>query len=210
MARTFAPPERRRAGRARARAGHQRPLRPAPPLPGADRLLHAASSTAAGSTACASPSSATATTWPTPGWTRRRGSASTSCSPARPATSPTPAIARRAPGAQRRRSTPRRRRGRARRRRPLHRRLDQHGPGGRGRRAPARLPRVSRSTSALLRARQARRARHALPAGAPRRGDHRRGDRRPAVDRLRPGREPPARAEGDHGVAVGRGARACA
>ena len=36
----------------------------------------------------------------------------------------------------------------------------------------------------------------ALPAGAPRRRDHRRRARRPAQHRLRPGREPPARPEG--------------
>ena len=37
---------------------------------------------------------------------------------------------------------------------------------------------------------------HALPAGASRRGGHRRGDRRPAFGGVRPGREPPARAKG--------------
>ncbi len=45
-------------------------------------------------------------------------------------------------------------------------------------------------------ARQARRALHALPAGAPRRGSHRRGVRVDGVGRLRSGREPPARPEG--------------
>ena len=37
---------------------------------------------------------------------------------------------------------------------------------------------------------------HALPSGAPRRGDCRRRDRRPAQHHLRPGREPVARPEG--------------
>jgi ornithine carbamoyltransferase len=45
----------------------------------------------------------------------------------------------------------------------------------------------------------ARRALHALPAGAPRRRGHRRGHRRIGVGRLRPGREPAARAEGASG-----------
>ena len=44
-------------------------------------------SIAGGSRGCASRSSATATTWCTPGWTRPRASASTSSSPARRATS---------------------------------------------------------------------------------------------------------------------------
>ena len=42
---------------------------------------------------------------------------------------------------------------------------------------------------------------HALPAGALGRGDHRGGALQPAVGGLRPGREPPARPEGDHGGA---------
>jgi len=48
------------------------------------------SSTGAASRASASPSSATATTSSTRGWTPPRGSASSSCLPAHPATSPTP------------------------------------------------------------------------------------------------------------------------
>ena len=51
-------------------------------------------------------------------------------------------------------------------------------------------------------AREARRRRAALPAGAPRRGDRRRGHRRAAVPRLRAGGEPAARAEGAAGAAV--------
>ena len=43
---------------------------------------------------------------------------------------------------------------------------------------------------------EARRALHALPARAPRRGSRRRGDRRPAERGLGRGGEPPARAEG--------------
>ncbi len=45
-------------------------------------------------------------------------------------------------------------------------------------------------------ARAAARHLHALPARAPQRRSHRRRARRPAVRRLRPGRKPPARAEG--------------
>src|SRR5262249_52132423 len=45
----------------------------------------------------------------------------------------------------------------------------------------------------------------ALPSGASRRGDHRCGDRRAAVGGLRPGRESPPRAEGDHGLAARHG-----
>ncbi len=41
---------------------------------------------------------------------------------------------------------------------------------------------------------------HALPSGASRRRGDRRGDRRPAIRRLRRGREPPACAEGDPGL----------
>ena len=48
----------------------------------------------------------------------------------------------------------------------------------------------------LMEPRQAGRDLHALPAGASRRGGHRRGHRRPAVGRLRRGREPAPRAEG--------------
>ena len=45
---------------------------------------------------------------------------------------------------------------------------------------------------------------HALPAGAPRRGGHRRGDRRPAVGGVRRGREPAPRPEGHPGLVPGR------
>ena len=53
------------------------------------------------------------------------------------------------------------------------------------------------------RARRAGRPRAALPAGLPRQGDHRRGDRGAAVGRLRRGGEPPARAEGAADLAAG-------
>ena len=45
-----------------------------------------------------------------------------------------------------------------------------------------------------------RRDLHALPARAPRRRGHRRGDRRPAIGRVRRGREPPACPEGHSGL----------
>ena len=50
--------------------------------------------------------------------------------------------------------------------------------------------------AAMMRAGEARRALHALPARAPRRGSHRRSDRRAAERRVGRGREPAARAEG--------------
>ena len=52
-------------------------------------------------------------------------------------------------------------------------------------------------------ARLVRRALHALPAGAPRRRGHRRGDRLAGVGRLRSVREPAAHAEGAAGDAIG-------
>ena len=56
---------------------------------------------------------------------------------------------------------------------------------------------------ALMAQRRVRRALHALPAGAPRRRGHRRGDRFAGVGRLRSGREPPAHAEGAARDAIG-------
>ena len=50
--------------------------------------------------------------------------------------------------------------------------------------------------------------RDALPAGASRRGDHRRGDGRPAKRGVRRGGEPAARAEGRAALGAGRGADA--
>ena len=64
-------------------------------------------------------------------------------------------------------------------------------PGARPQRVPA-LPGQRRADGAG----QARRAVHALPAGASRRGGDRRGDRRAAVGGLRRGGEPAARPEG--------------
>ncbi len=53
-------------------------------------------------------------------------------------------------------------------------------------------------------AREGGRAVHALPAGRPRQRGDRRGDRRPAVGRLRRGREPHAHRQGAHGADDGR------
>ena len=50
---------------------------------------------------------------------------------------------------------------------------------------------------------------HALPAGASRRGGHRRGDRRPAVGGVRRGGKPPARAEGPARLVPARGRVSC-
>ena len=52
---------------------------------------------------------------------------------------------------------------------------------------------------------QARRAVHALPAGASRRGGHRRGDRRAAIGGVRRGGKPAARAEGPARLVPARG-----
>ncbi len=57
---------------------------------------------------------------------------------------------------------------------------------------------------ALMAEGRAARGLHALPARAAQRGSDRRRDRQPAVHRLRPGREPPARAEGAAASAAGR------
>src|SRR2546426_12830414 len=81
--------------------------------------------------------------------------------------------------------------------------MGQHGPGARG--APARpnllaLPRDAGPDGGS----RSRRLLHALPSGASRAGSFGRGDRLAAVDRLRPGREPPARREGSP-VAAARG-----
>ena len=83
----------------------------------------------------------------------------------------------------------------ARRGRRLHRRLDVDGPGSRDRGAPRRVRRLSRRRRPAGRRRTGRR-RDALPAGAPRRGDHLVGDGRAAEPDLRAVGEPPARPEG--------------
>ncbi len=149
MARTFSHADARRARRHRAGAGDQRPLRSAPSLPGAERRASPCSNTAGDSTACASPGSVTATTSPTRGSRRRGASASRfalACPQGFEPDAALVAAARR--GRRRRRRHQRRRRSRRRRRCPLHRRVDQHGPGGRGRRAPARPSPPTRSTLA--------------------------------------------------------------
>ena len=47
---------------------------------------------------------------------------------------------------------------------------------------------------------------HALPAGGPRQRSDRRGDRRPAIDRLPRSRKPPAHRQSDHGLHDARAA----
>ncbi len=65
MARTFAHQTVTDLAALRQRAGDQRPHRRAPPLPGHGRLLHAARGLRRPARAARSPTSATATTWPT-------------------------------------------------------------------------------------------------------------------------------------------------
>ena len=115
----------------RARAGHQRPLRPPPSLPGALRLLHAARAPRQARRAPRRLRRRRQQHGALVDGRRRAASASTSSSPARPATSP---IRRSSPRPGRASSvTHDAARGRARRRRRLHRRVDEHGAGGRGR-----------------------------------------------------------------------------
>ena len=120
--------------RSAAGAGHQRPLRPPPSLPGARGLLHAARASRPHRGAARRLRRRRQQHGALLDGRCRAGSASSSCSPARPATSPT----RRSPPRPARSVTMTHdvERGRARRRRPLHRRLDQHGTGARGGRAP--------------------------------------------------------------------------
>ena len=82
----------------------------------------------------------------------------------------------------------------------LRRRLGEHGRRGHAptRAAPRSAP--YRLDDALLDRAAPGRDRAALPAGAPGRGDHRRGALRPAPAHLGSGREPPPRAEGAAGV----------
>ena len=137
----------------------QRPLRPAPSLPGAGRLLHAASSTAAASTglrvAFVGDGNNMVHSWMDAA--ARFGFDFALACP--PGYEPDPAIVAEARARGRRRSTSRTTShdARARRRRRLHRRLDQHGPGGGGGSAPARPSAATRSTTRSLAPRQARR-----------------------------------------------------
>ena len=107
------PRPRRGDGALRAGAGHQRPHRSAAPLPGAgrsaDRRAAVRRRPALEPRRCArsaTPGSATATTWPTPGSRRPASSASTWRSPARPGYDPDAGVLgararRRAAGASR-------------------------------------------------------------------------------------------------------------
>ena len=86
--------------------------------------------------------------------------------------------------------------------RRLHRRVDLDGPGSGDGEAPPRLPGLHGLAGHDEGGRAAGRV-HALPARAPRRGGRGGGHRRPPVGGLRRSREPPPRAEGDHGLADG-------
>src|SRR5207247_8245504 len=79
----------------------------------------------------------------------------------------------------------------------LHRRVDQHGTGGRAGAPPRALPAPSAQPPPPS-PRASGGPRHALPARPSRRGNHRRRPRRAAEHRPRSGGEPPPRAEGDH------------
>ena len=102
--------------------------------------------------------------------------------------------ASRQPAAEASRS-PATRRGCGRRRRALHRRVGLDGSGGGSSQPARRLPAV-RDRRARGRGGVTRRRRHALSARPSRRRDRCCGDRRTRQHRVRPGREPAARAEG--------------
>ena len=88
------------------------------------------------------------------------------------------------------------------RRRAGDRHLDVDGPGGRRAGPGSAVPAVPAQRRPAGHGRLGSRC-AALPSGAPRRRDHRRGDRRPAQRGVGRGREPAARAEGAAGVAAG-------
>ena len=88
--------------------------------------------------------------------------------------------------------------------RALHRRLDEHGPGGGAGGPPGRLRRLHHRRGAGRPGRR-RRRRPALPAGAPRRGDHRRGARGPALAGVAPGGPPAHGHAGRPGLGRRRG-----
>ena len=183
------PRRRRGAGALRAGAGHQRPHRSVAPVPGAGRSVHRRGSGSAPArssrAARASPGLATATTWRTRGSRRPPSSGSISRSPAPRATIPTPTCwrARASDGDWRAHievvRTPDRGGARAPRAcRPTSgRRWARRREQARARESVRRLLRRRRAPAA----RRARRDGAALPARAPRRGDHRRRARRPAL-----------------------------
>src|SRR3990170_123396 len=184
----------RAAGPARRRAGDQRAVRPRASLPGAGGFLHPLGARPRPRAAPAGLDRRRQQRLPLdppPGGPRRHRGAGR-----------LPAGVRALPGGARDGPRARRPRGGDRGRprsgrrggRPLHRRLDQHGAGGRAgaaaggvRPLPAQRPGGRRG--------QAERAGDALPAGPPRRGDHRRRARWAAEHRPRPGGEPPPRPE---------------
>ena len=188
--------------RVRVGSGHQRADRRPPPVPGAGRPAHDRGAPRAPRRACASPTSATATTWPTRTCSAERSPACTSAS-RRPTGFEPAGLGRRAGALRSPRRPARRSRSRAtrsqavdRRRRRRHRHVGVDGPGGRARRAPRGVRSRYQVDAALMAHADRRRDLHALPAGAPRRRGRRRGHRCPVLGRLRRGREPPARAEG--------------
>ena len=191
----------RGGGLGRDRAGGQRADRRLPPVPGPGRPADRARAPGRHRRAGSSPTSATRrTTWPTRICSAARSPACTYGWPGRPAHQPDPAIvaaaARIAAGTGGSVTVLERSdRGGQRRRRHRHRHLDVDGPGGRRARPAHAVPAVPGQRRAAGPG-QAARDRAALPAGAPRRGDHRRGDGRSGQRRLRPGREPAARTEG--------------
>ena len=180
MIRTFEQDKHRALRRALARAGDQRPDQRIPPVPDPGRHLHLHRAPRLDRGQASSRGSATATTWPTPG-----------CRPPRSSASRVHVSARRSGYEV----------DQARGRRPQQRQLQGlRRPDGSLRAAPtwspptcgpawasrprtrsaARPSPTGASTRDMMARRQARRALHALPARAPRRGSRGRGDRRPA------------------------------
>ena len=168
--------------------GHQRPDRLRPSLPGAGRPVHAPGAGRPARRARRWPTSATATTWPAawPIACGKLGMRFAIASP--PGYEFDDGLSRSCSSANRRGlellDHARSGRGRAQGRRRLHRRLDEHGPGGGGRARRQAFAAYQVNAAADGQGPQGRLL-HALPAGPPRRGSDRRRDRRPAERRRR-------------------------